>query len=383
MPSIIDLWDEKKYSEDDPVRQLIAATKAVKEWPMDTLNWGNELVDMTTGGLNKIFPRIPKTHLAKTLPHSIYGDKYDSPSLSEYPAQDVQDGRTVGRLLNPALLFGGNQRVPLPKTGEFNAGRRALITQEAVDDTDKLSAAIEALKNKPMTRRDFNKGMVAGGAAVAASPLLSKFNKTAKVLDDAPEVVQVVKGLNQVEKGSYKYNTLKEYFDAVGNKAWDNILEEADDYGHMKISEMEGPNSYEYSRLSEKAAEDYANTANHSDYIRKLLLEDEAAYKHAKDVQGYSHNNIPDYYERNHGWSPETKQEVEQFRKILSEFSPQAKEEFRIYKGTINDANESRYNPNHPNYTPGFFDSSETPLHWADPENISDYYYRQNMEIPF
>lgn len=314
MPSIIDLWDEKKYSEDDPVRQLIAATKAVKEWPMDTLNWGNELVDMTTGGLNKIFPRIPKTHLAKTLPHSIYGDKYDSPSLSEYPAQDVQDGRTVGRLLNPALLFGGNQRVPLPKTGEFNAGRRALITQEAVDDTDKLSAAIEALKNKPMTRRDFNKGLVTGAGAVAAAPLLSKFATKA---EKVPEIVKAAEVIPEASK-TYKYNTLQDYITDVSSRieanAYDLAYEHAMENGYNNMSGMD------------KFMDDFIDKFNYNNAMKTELEGDALRYTTERQRQKASTMSDEDYLNYLKLGRHDDKVDT------LTAFSPRAKEEMKALK---------------------------------------------------
>jgi len=299
MPSLSELWDESKYSEGDPVRQLITASKAVKDWPMDTLNWGNGLVDMTTGGLNKIFPRIPKTHLANEIPHAIYGDKYDSPSLSEYPAQDVKDGRSLGRMLNPALLFSGNQRVLTPKMGEFNTGRRAVLVGNPVDNPDNLSTVVDTLKNKSMTRRDFNKGLVTGAASIAAGPLLSKFSKTVEKL---PEAGQLAKNVSTTEVGTSKYNSLKDYMDAIAEQA-------------------NGSNSF-----------GYGNTP--AEISRELLKMDEFMYRQAKQNSRDGLNPTP--YEIQYSPTGETTS-----ISWDNAFSQKAKEEMRAFKKHLKDIDYS------------------------------------------
>lgn len=313
MPSLSELWDESKYSEGDPVRQLITASKAVKDWPMDTLNWGNELIDVASSGLNKIFPRIPKTHLAKELPQAIYGNKYDTPSLSEYPAEDIENGRTLGRLLNPALLFAGNQKIPMGKEKAFDSARRAVLVGKP-SVAEELPNMVEQLKNVPMTRRDFNKGLVTGAGAVAAAPLLSKFATKA---EKVPEIVKAAEVIPEASK-TYKYNTLQDYITDVSSRieanAYDLAYEHAMENGYNNMSGMD------------KFMDDFIDKFNYNNAMKTELEGDALRYTTERQRQKASTMSDEDYL--NYLKLGRHDDKVD----ILTAFSPRAKEEMKALK---------------------------------------------------
>ena len=104
MPTLADLWDEDKYSEGDPIRQLIAFSKSPRHWGMDALNWGNELIDSATSTIpNKAL----HTNLRGKLQDPLYGGET---SVSATPSEDTQNAERLGRAINP-LLWAGNQKL--------------------------------------------------------------------------------------------------------------------------------------------------------------------------------------------------------------------------------------------------------------------------------
>ena len=103
MPSLADLWDEDKYSEGDPVRQLIAFSKSIPDWPKDVLNFGNESIDSLTS-------MIPNKGLHTNLRGKLYDPMYSGEtSVSATPGEDVQNAKHLAKAMNPLLWAGGQE----------------------------------------------------------------------------------------------------------------------------------------------------------------------------------------------------------------------------------------------------------------------------------
>lgn len=277
MPSLSELWDENKYSEGDPIRQLIAATKAAKQWPMDTLAWGADLVDLSTLGLSTLFSnnqglsKAIKTDLGGNLRRAFSKPTYNGESsLTEYPAKDIQEGTSVGRMLNPALLANFNIPTKLNK--------QTKIAKEITENSELVSTL------STEGRRNFIKQLAAiTGGALVGGKMLSKFGN---------KVDDVTKAASKVDdyKGQYKYNSIKEYFDEVTS--------------------------------SSKA-------------IQQKLLRDQSEYKHAKSLlQESGHPEIDPIS----NYKPN---EFEDFTNVLkrktNEFSPEAKRQMRAWKSWFGD----------------------------------------------
>jgi len=310
MPSLSELWDENKYSEGDPIRQLIAATKASKQWPMDTLAWGADLVDLSTLGLSTLFSnnqglsKAIKTDLGGNLRRAFSKPTYNGESsLTEYPAKDIQEGTSVGRMLNPALLANFNIPTKLNK--------QTKIAKEITENSELVSTL------STEGRRNFIKQLAAiTGGALVGGKMLSKFGN---------KVDDVTKAASKVDdyKGQYKYNSIKEYFDEVTsskeiiNTAFKGVPEEA--------TKLHGPNQLGYDSLHEKSFYD-----EYSKAIQQKLLRDQSEYKHAKSLlQESGHPEIDPISNYKSG-------EFEDFRSVLkrktNEFSPEAKRQMRAWK---------------------------------------------------
>lgn len=272
MPSLSELWDENKYSEGDPIRQLIAATKASKQWPMDTLAWGADLVDLSTLGLSTLFSnnqglsKAIKTDLGGNLRRAFSKPTYNGESsLTEYPAKDIQEGTSVGRMLNPALLANFNIPTKLNK--------QTKIAKEITENSELVSTL------STEGRRNFIKQLAAiTGGALVGGKMLSKFGN---------KVDDVTKAASKVDdyKGQYKYNSIKEYFDEVTSS---------------------------------------------SEAIQQKLLRDQSEYEQAKGLlQEIGHPEIDPISNYKPG-------EFEEFRSVLkrktNEFSPEAKRQMRAWK---------------------------------------------------
>lgn len=372
MPSLSDLWDENKYSEGDPIRQLISATKAAKEWPMDALAWGADLVDLGSTGLAKAFHNQDlKTDLGGNLRRAAIPPLYGGePSFSASKAEDLEGGRSVGRMLNP-LFFGGSQKIPgsgivdkvvntLVGNSKVDKGRRALLVGKPAEDQVNV---LTDILTRPVTRRDFmkNSAMVSGGVAAASIPgakLLRKF---------IPEEKAVAKLTTTETPSKYEYNSLREYLDDMISFAEED----------QRAAELRfGPQFTKEQRL------------------RDRLLKDELEYNYLKEISNGTKNpkeiayriyfdGAPEFFGpdeiiyKNGSFQPrvydelpiETKKVIAKSTKLvenkLNSFSPKAKEEMSIYKGYINDLNQTLYNN----------DPARTPLNWADFDNISDYLY--------
>lgn len=382
MPSLSDLWDENKYSEGDPIRQLISATKAAKEWPMDALAWGADLVDLGSTGLAKAFHNQDlKTDLGGNLRRSVTPPLYEGkPSFSATRAEDLEDARSIGRMLNP-LLLGGNQKLPgsgivdkivnkLTGVSDIDKSKRAFLVGKPAEDQVNI---LTDILTTPVTRREFMKdsALVSGGVAAASIPgakLLQKFIPEEKVAKKLATTETVPK---------YEYNSLQEYLDDMIRFA-----EEDQRAGELSF----GPQFTKERRL------------------RDRLLKDEREYNYLKEISNGTKNPKEIAYRiyfdgppelfgpdeiiyKNGSFQPrvydelpiETKKIIAKSTKIvenkLNSFSPKAKEEMSIYKGYINNLNQTRYNPGHPGYISGYNDPAGTPLDWADFDNISDYLY--------
>lgn len=322
MPSLADLWDEDKYSEGDPIRQLIAFSKSPKHWGMDALNWGNELIDSATS-------TIPNKALHTNLQGKLYDPLYGGEtSVSASPSEDTQNADRLGRAVNP-LLWAGNQKLntfglrkmltdALMEKSGFNASRRAFlgakeeamaqpINEAVVDTAAALGQPIAEAMATPMTRRTFNKGLAATGAGVAAGGLLSKFAK-------APEIAKAAETLAPATK--HKYNTLAEYLDDVTKKTHSDLL---DHYPWEKQYNNKTGKDEFISRVQEDNFKKY-----HSDRVQQRLKQDEADYKASKELYG---NKIYEVY-------PSSGKEPLKYEDV---FSPQAKEEMKLWKNLHGD----------------------------------------------
>lgn len=305
MPSLADLWDEDKYSEGDPVRQLIAFSKSIPDWPKDVLNFGNESIDSLTS-------LIPNKGLHTNLRGKLYDPMYNGEtSVSATPGEDVQNAKHLAKAMNPLLWAGGQElntfglRKKITEAlhnkynMEINPSRRGfLVGKAAADVVHPLEAPLDEILNTPMTRRTVNKGLAAGAAGVAmGGGLLSKF---AKVPEAAKALETVAPIAEQASK--YKYNTLAEYLDDVITRAEGDVLMS----GHNYSPEL------------------------HKDNISYRLKQDEAMYSQAKDYNDWVGHPELDYeLAEDPKALADTKKEL---NTIMNEFSPQAKEEMKLYK---------------------------------------------------
>jgi hypothetical protein len=178
----------------------------------------------------------------------------------------------------------------------------------------KLAEAATSLSRREFLKRSAG---IAGGTAAASVPgakLLQKF---------APEERALAKEANAAKQAAveaapkYKYNSLKEYLDDVQMWAKEDFKE------GMSKAGIGG------------------NFRGREDYLKQRLLQDEDLYKQAKEIQGEYHSR-PGYYERDHGWSPATKEDVIARRSTLDSFSPQAKKEMKNWKELIRRHEASR-----------------------------------------
>lgn len=288
MSSLADLWDENKYSEGDPIRQLIAASKAYKDWPMDTLTWGADLVDMGTGALSKLANGERRNQIKTDLSGNLrraFSEPRKELGFSAGPAPDTEAGRSFGRMLNPALLVSGNINLSSKVPSNF-ALRKQM--KEAVDELPSLS------------RRDFMKKSagIAGGTAAATIPgakLLKKF---------APEERAVVKQAAVEAAPKYKYNSLKEYLDDVAGQA---------------------------SRHADEFPEEVIKSPK--ELLRERLLKDEEAYNTSKffykdNLKGSSPGEWIDPFTG----QPHSEEFLKNIRNTTDDFSPQAKQEMKEFK---------------------------------------------------
>lgn len=314
MPSLSDLWDENKYSEGDPIRQLISATKAAKEWPIDALAWGADLVDLGSSGLSRALRNQDlKTDLGGNLRRSVTPPLYEGkPSFSATRAEDLEDARSIGRMLNP-LLLGGNQKLPgseivdkivnklIGVSKSFSEARRQFVIGKkeglAEEVQPEVKEVVDSLMGMKMDRRQFNKTAAASAAGAAVGGgLLSKFIPKAKVADKLPEATQVAKVADKIESSPYKYNTLKEYLDNV------------DEYVTTNIDNLSG----------------YGDTKEQ--IMKEILLCDEYLYTSMKAGQraGFDKQHTKD---------------------VLNEFSPQAKKEMKEFKSLTKQIDTDYANP--------------------------------------
>lgn len=179
-----------------------------------------------------------------------------------------------------------------------------------------MKEAIEEITN--MSRRSFMKksaGLAAGstvGAGVTAK-LLRKF---------APEERTLAKEANVAKQAAveaapkYKYNSLKEYLDDVKSYA---------DEGHADMFHSNyDPHSAAFKANPEAAMDQAWIDANHGrdSLIKERLLQDELAYKTAKDNLARP-NPRKDFKT---GMPPQSQVD------LLDSFSPQAKKEMKLLK---------------------------------------------------
>lgn len=335
MSSLSDLWDEEKYSEGDPIRQLIGATKGVKDWPMDAVAWGADAVDLITAGLAHVVKQNPrlaeaiKTDLGGNLRRSTK-EGYDRPTMTQGPSPDVEEGRSIGRILNP-FLWAGGQKIPTPKMDlmNFNPARRAFLSardaaykQPIPEAAEDLGNAAGALLNVPMDRRTFNKSAVAAGGLAAGGigglKLIERFAPEAKQAAEA-----IPKGLESVQGGSHRYHSLKEYLDDVLARADANNIKS--DYVNRRLMRDE---NY-YNKIKELGPEEAAYREYFDDALETF---DESELQFIKDKDASSY------------WSPkkledlprETQKTIrdmsEHAKQRLDWFSPQAKKEMKEFK---------------------------------------------------
>lgn len=162
---------------------------------------------------------------------------------------------------------------------------------------------VDALPN--LSRRDFMKKSagIAGGTAAMSIPgakLLSKFAPEEKT---ALKEANVAKQIAVESAPKYKYNSLKDYLDYVETSAY---------------SAHDNPIDYQM------FGEDASSIPN---LMKQRLLQDEAAYKQAKDYKQWAGHPEMDYM---------TKEELakvhQSIDKQLNAFSPQAKQEMKDLK---------------------------------------------------
>lgn len=155
-----------------------------------------------------------------------------------------------------------------------------------------------------LSRRDFMKKSagIAGGTAAMSIPgakLLQKF---------APEEKEIAakaipKEWASVEGGAHRYHSLKDYLDDVETSAY---------------SAHDNPIDYQM------FGEDASSISN---LMRNRLLQDEAAYKQAKDYKQWAGHPEMDYMPKE-----ELVKVHQSLDKQLNTFSPQAKKEMKILK---------------------------------------------------
>jgi len=328
MPSLSDLWDENKYSEGDPIRQLISATKAAKEWPMDALAWGADLVDLGSSGLSKaLHNQDLRTDLGGNLRRAVTPPLYEGkPSFSAPRAEDLEDARSVGRMLNP-LLLGGNQKLPgsgivdkivnkLTGVSDIDKGKRAFLVGKPTEDQVNI---LTDILTTPVTRREFmkNSALVSGGVAAASIPgvkLLQKF---------APEERAIAKEAVTEAAPKYKYNSLKEYLD--------DVTDYSHDIGHERAYESAMEHGYNNHPGADRYMDNFVDNFDFSKIQRERLLADETAYNEAKRNLS-SLNPKKDF---NTGLPPRSQVD------LLNAFSPQAKKEMKAYKRSIDSWNNA------------------------------------------
>ncbi len=313
MNTLADLWDEDKYSEGDPIRQLIAFSKSIPDWPKDVLNFGNESIDSLTS-------LIPNKGLHTNLRGKLYDPMYNGEtSVSATPGEDVQNAKHLAKAMNPLLWAGGQElntfglRKKITEAlhnkynMEINPSRRGfLVGKAAADVVHPLEAPLDEILNTPMTRRTVNKGLAAGAAGVAmGGGLLSKF---AKVPEAAKALETVAPIAEQASK--YKYNTLGEYLDDVQKR----VIKEVDNDIQNPLYE----NDF-HLRDNPDTAESYRNYL-----IEGRLKQDEAMYSSAKKRLNpeYKKNSDTMFDDLDPGKD----------ERILNQFSPQAKREMKEFK---------------------------------------------------
>lgn len=335
MPNWKDLLNAESYSEGDPVRQLFGAASAVKDWPVDALALGADLVDLSSSGLAKILARRPelanavKTDLGGNLRRAFAPEGYGRPTMTEGPAPDIEEGRSVGRMLNP-LLWAGNQKIPTPALKQFSPKRREFLTKVAeAHKAAEKAAESGSILDTPMTRRDFNKGLATAAVAAPAAGLLYKFGKGKQALEAAPELARVAEvAPKAAEGGAYKYNSLKEYIDdviATSTEATNEFVTNWQHTGYTKGLPSElipWNNSKEF---------DEGIDAFYKAKFKDRLLNDENRYNEAKSLkETYGHPEI------DHISSYESPEEFIKYGqaldKELNKFSPQAKQEMKALK---------------------------------------------------
>lgn len=376
MPSLSDLWDENKYSEGDPIRQLISATKAVKEWPMDVLAWGADLVDLGSSGLSKaLHNQDLKTDLGGNLRRSVTPPLYEGkPSFSAVRAEDLEDARSIGRMLNP-LFLGGNQKLPgsgivnkivnqLTGASEIDKGKRAFLVGKPAED--QVSVLTDILTT-PVTRREFmkNSALVSGGVAAATIPgakLLQKF------IPEEKAAAKVIEKLATTETAPrYEYNSLKDYLDDMIKFAEED----------QRAAELRfGPQFTKEQRLRERLLKD----EREYNYLKEISN----GVKNPKDIAYRIHfDNAPEFFEpdeiiqKNGYFQPrlydelpiETKKAIDKSAKLveskLNAFSPKAKEEMKEYKDYVRSGYYDYNKVNNPTMTDKEL-SSFTKDTWVD-----------------
>lgn len=394
MPRLSELWDVNKYSEGDPIRQLIAASQTYRDWPSDALAWGADLVDMGTGALSKLSSgerrNQIKTDLGGNLRRALATPRSEL-GMSEGPAPDVEAGRSVGRMLNPALLMQGDipgsralanfqlrkrlaDAIPVNKARRaFFAGKEEAMAKPSneaiVDALSPIAEVGNEIANAPVDRRDFLKGSAAlGGAAAVGGGLLSKFGKVGEAIERAPEATRVAKAAEEVSK--YKYNSLKEYLDDVvksSTQTEEQFVNELIQRERNRPYRNEFPlTENDIKNLEENARSAYYHPEVedfHTENIRNRLLDDEVRYKDAKKMfdEGIMYRPDGTVYSRSR---PNlTDDMIHDEVKHLEAFSPQAKQEMALYKGKVNAENFRRRDPLGIN---GY----QEPLHWTDIEAL-------------
>lgn len=165
-----------------------------------------------------------------------------------------------------------------------------------------------------LSRRDFLKKSagLAGGTAAASIPgakLLQKF---------APEERAIAKEVVTEAAPKYKYNSLKEYLD--------DVIDYSHDIGHERAYESAMEHGYNNHPGADRYMDDFVDNFDFSKIQRERLLADETAYKEAKrNLSSLSPKKDPTT-----GLPPQSQ------RDLIDSFSPQAKQEMKDLKETIN-----------------------------------------------
>jgi len=213
----------------------------------------------------------------------------------------------------------------------IGSGLKGLSKRSASALVDHLTSG-----NMSMSRREALKklGGVAGGAALTGTGLgtARKFLDNAAI-DVAPKVMDnaAVQAAKQ-----YKYNSLSDYINAVRSMA--------DDEGYMAHHEIG------YDMPSENFMEDVwyhpDNPHGFDSYVKQQLIQDEQAYKNAKDIQsGYLKVDNPSPYDL----------------KPLDKFSQQAKTEMKDFKAGVNKLSpDYGYHPEDAHWSDWLINSPDT-----------------------